>query len=205
MSESEKTTLEMILKSAADEFKKKGFNSASLRNIVKSAGVTTGAFYGYYNSKEELFDALVGEQYNVFMRRYKEAQESFTKLSPEEQHDQMGEISGECMEWMVEYVYQNMEVFKLLLCSAEGTKYEYMIHEMVEIEVKSTNDFISSLKCLGQDVPEIDRQLEHMLISGMFTAFFEMVIHDMPKEKAVNYVRELREFHMAGWQKIMGF
>lgn len=27
--------------------------AASLRNIVKTAGVTTGAFYGYYKSKEE--------------------------------------------------------------------------------------------------------------------------------------------------------
>ena len=37
------------------------------RNIVKNAGVTTGAFYGYYKSKEELFDALVGKQYEHIM------------------------------------------------------------------------------------------------------------------------------------------
>lgn len=43
------------------EFLEKGFKSASLRNIVKAVGLTTGAFYGYYKSKEELFDALVGE------------------------------------------------------------------------------------------------------------------------------------------------
>ena len=50
-----------IRKCAALEFAEKGFRGASLRNIVKQAGVTTGAFYGYYNSKEELFEALVGE------------------------------------------------------------------------------------------------------------------------------------------------
>jgi len=32
----------------------KDFNSASLRNIVKTAGVTTGAFYGYFSGKEAL-------------------------------------------------------------------------------------------------------------------------------------------------------
>ncbi|MFQ7355450.1 MAG: TetR/AcrR family transcriptional regulator [Coprococcus phoceensis] len=42
-------------------FWKKGFQAASFRNIVKNAGVTTGAFYGYYKSKEELFEALVKE------------------------------------------------------------------------------------------------------------------------------------------------
>ena len=60
MRETEKTTLTLIHAAAKKEFLEKGFKSASLRNIVKTAGVTTGAFYGYYNSKEELFDALVG-------------------------------------------------------------------------------------------------------------------------------------------------
>ena len=30
-------------------------------SIVKAAGVTTGAFYGYYAGKQELFAALVDE------------------------------------------------------------------------------------------------------------------------------------------------
>ena len=56
MSEAEQTTLHLILSAAMQEFLKKGFKSASLRNIVKTAGVTTGAFYGYYDSKEDLFE-----------------------------------------------------------------------------------------------------------------------------------------------------
>ena len=55
MSESEQTTLELIHMAAKSEFLEKGFQSASLRNIVKTAGVTTGAFYGYFSSKAALF------------------------------------------------------------------------------------------------------------------------------------------------------
>lgn len=51
----------MIHTAAKAEFMEKGFQAASLRNIVKTAGVTTGAFYGYYNSKEELFSAVVAD------------------------------------------------------------------------------------------------------------------------------------------------
>ena len=50
MNETETTTLDLILSAAMQEFLEKGFKSASLRNIVKKAGVTTGAFYGYYDS-----------------------------------------------------------------------------------------------------------------------------------------------------------
>ena len=57
------TTLENIHRAAKAEFLEKGYKDASLRNIVKSVGMTTGAFYGYYKSKEELFEAIVGEHY----------------------------------------------------------------------------------------------------------------------------------------------
>ena len=67
MNRNENNTLDDILSAAKAEFSEKGFQSASLRRIVKNADVTTGAFYGYFKSKEELFDALVGEQYDTLM------------------------------------------------------------------------------------------------------------------------------------------
>lgn len=200
----ETPTLQSIHRAGKKEFLEKGFKSASLRNIVKEAGVTTGAFYGYYKSKEDLFDALVNEQFSTLMEKYVEAQNSFAGLPASEQPDNMGTISGDCMDWMTGYIYENKEEFKLLLCSAEGTKYENFIHELVEIEVNATHDFIKVLRTLGKEVPDIDPQLEHILVSGMFSAFFEMVIHDMPYEQAVKYVKELRVFYTAGWTEIMG-
>ena len=38
------TTLERIHRAAKAEFLEKGYKDASLRNIVKSVGMTTGAF-----------------------------------------------------------------------------------------------------------------------------------------------------------------
>ena len=69
MNRNENNTLDDILSAAKAEFSEKGFQSASLRRIVKNADVTTGAFYGYFKSKEELFDALVGEQYDTLLGR----------------------------------------------------------------------------------------------------------------------------------------
>ena len=93
MSESERNTLEAIHCAAKEEFTEKGFKSASLRNIVKTAGVTTGAFYGYYNSKAELFKALVGETYDYIMNRYKQAHEMIQQLTEEVHPEKMGKFS----------------------------------------------------------------------------------------------------------------
>lgn len=196
-------TMKLILEEGRKEFIAHGFPGASLRNIAKNAGVTTGAFYGYYRSKHELFDALVGEQYNTILARYAQEHEDFRKLTPEEQVKQMGQISGEDIMWMADYVYDHFEAFRLILCCAEGTKYVSMIHEMSELEVKATEEFMQTLRQLGQNVPEIDPMLEHMLVSGMLTAFFEMVIHNLPREKVHEYVKLLQEFYLAGWKKLM--
>ena len=168
MNEVEQTTLHLILSAAMQEFLEKGFKSASLRNIVKTAGVTTGALYGYYDSKEDLFEALVGKHYNFLLDCFRKAQKEFAEIPPEEQPDNLTSTSGECMYEMLLYAYEHL------------------------------------LERLGRPVPSIDKRLEHILITGMFNTFFELIIHEMPLEEAKHYLKEMRAFYTAGWMKIMG-
>lgn len=204
MSETQQSTLDLIHAAAMQEFMEKGFQSASLRNIVKTAGVTTGAFYGYYDSKEALFEALVCEQYDFFMNRFRDAQKEFADLPPEEQPKNLSTTSGECMHDMLLYAYEHLSEFKLLLCHSEGTRFAKLVDEMVEIETQGTHDYIAVLEALGRPSPPIDARLEHILITGMFNAFFELIIHEMPLAEAQHYLDEMRAFYTAGWMKIMG-
>ncbi len=204
MSETEQTTLERIHIAAKQEFLEKGFRGASLRNIVKTAGVTTGAFYGYFSSKEALFTSIIEPLAAAVMGRFMTAQTDFANLPKEEQPTHMGKESADCVNWMIDYMYDNMEDFKILLCCSEGTSYENFVHSMVEIEVEYTFRYIDVLRSLGNEVPELDRQLCHMIASGMFEGIFEVIRHDMPKERAKVFVEQLQEFYIAGWTKIMG-
>ena len=179
MNEVEQTTLHLILSAAMQEFLEKGFKSASLRNIVKTAGVTTGALYGYYDSKEDLFEALIGEQYDFLLDCFCRAQKEFADIPPEEQPDNLTDISGECMYEMLLYAYEHLNEFKLILCRSEGTRFSKLIDEMVEIETKGTHDYLAVLEKLGRPSPPIDERLEHILITGMFNTFFELIIHEM--------------------------
>ncbi len=197
-------TLGRIHQAAKTEFLQKGYKDASLRNIVKSVGMTTGAFYGYYKSKEKLFEALVGEHYAYLLGCFQKAQKEFADLPHEQQPEVMGDISGACMFDMLHYAYAHLEECKLILCCSEGTKFSGLIDEMVEIEAAATHAYQEVLQELGRPSPRIDPALEHILITGMFHTFFELVIHEMPLGDAENYVREMRAFYTAGWMKIMG-
>ena len=104
MEEKTLPTLERIQQAALDEFSEKGFLGASLRQIVKHAGVTTGAFYGYFSSKEALFASIVEPHAAALMGRFMEAQTSFAELPEEQQPDHMGVESSDCVHWMVDYI-----------------------------------------------------------------------------------------------------
>ena len=204
MEEKSSDTLEKIQQAALEEFSEKRFLGASLRQIVKNAGVTTGAFYGYFSSKEALFASLVEPHAAALMGRFMEAQTCFAELPEEEQPAHMGESSGRYVEWMVDYICQHRQPVKLLLCRAEGTSYEHFVHNMVEQEVDYTLRYMDVLRHLGLDVPELSRSLCHIIASGMFNGLFEIAVHDMPREQALRDVDQLRDFYTAGWLKLMG-
>ena len=186
------------------EFLDKGFQGASLRQIVKNAGVTTGAFYGYFSSKEALFASIVEPHAAALMGKFMAAQTSFAELPEEQQPEHMGVESSGCVHWMVDYICAHREPVKLLLCRAEGTGYEQFIHNMVEVEVESTLRYMEVLRHLGWDVPELSRSLCHIIASGMFSGLFEIVVHDMPREQAQRDVEQFRQFYTGGWLKLMG-
>ncbi len=48
-----------LLDAAAEEFGEKGFHDGSISGITKRAGMALGSFYTYYDSKDEIFQALV--------------------------------------------------------------------------------------------------------------------------------------------------
>ena len=204
MVESSSATLEKIQQAALTEFLDKGFLSASLRQIVKNAGVTTGAFYGYFSCKEALFASIVEPHAAALMGRFMEAQTSFAGRPEAEQPEHMGEDSESCLDWMVDYICQNREPVKLLLCRAEGTGYESFVHNMVEVEVEYTLRYMEVLRRLGRRVPTLSRSLCHIIASGMFNGLCEVVIHDMPYEQALRDVKQLRAFYTAGWLELVG-
>ena len=204
MEENTSATLESIEQAAMQEFLEKGFQGASLRQIVKNAGVTTGAFYGYFSSKEALFNALVEPHAAALMGRFMEAQTSFAELPEEEQVSHMGDESGNYVRWMVDYICQHRDPVKLLLTRSEGTSYERFVHNMVEVEVEYTLRYIEVLRHLGKDVPELSNSICHIIASGMFNGLFEIAIHDMPKKQALQYVEQFRTFYTGGWLSLMG-
>jgi AcrR family transcriptional regulator len=66
-------TLRRVLEAAALEFGQRGYHEAAITGITQRAGVALGTFYTYFESKEEVFRALVRDMSHATRQHVAEA------------------------------------------------------------------------------------------------------------------------------------
>lgn len=197
-----KETQRNILETAKTHFLSDGLTGASLRNIVKDAGLTTGAFYKYYPTKEALFNALTDPYLEYIYEIYDQVVAEFEKLSVGDQTKNMASISDEGMEEMLNYVYDHYDNFKLLLKCGDSGKYEDFIHGMVAREIKSSHRYLEKMKEEGVEVPVVDDSLMHMIYTGFFSSIFQIIEHDIDRITAKENIKQLKQFNIGGWERL---
>lgn len=191
-----------ILETAKRHFLNDGLTGASLRKIVKDAGLTTGAFYKYYPTKEALFNALTDPYLEHIYEIYDQVIAEFEKLSADDQTKNMASISDEGMKQMLDYVYDHYDNFKLLLKCGDSGKYEDFIHGMVDREIKSSHRYLEKMKEEGVEVPVVDDSLMHMIYTGFFSSIFQIIEHDIDRITAKENIKQLKQFNIGGWERL---
>ena len=73
-------TRDRILNSAKKYFLEYGFQAAPLRKIAKDAGFTSGALYGYFDSKEALFYAITDPIAERLIKKLNEIREEMNAI-----------------------------------------------------------------------------------------------------------------------------
>lgn len=66
-------TLRRLIEAAAIEFGERGYHDAAITGITQRAGVALGSFYTYFESKEEVFRALVRDMSHSVRQHVAEA------------------------------------------------------------------------------------------------------------------------------------
>ena len=195
-------TLHDILKVATQEFKEKGFQGASLREIVRKAGVTTGAFYGYYNSKEELFDALVKDFAENILNSLSESNKKFKAVQSTDQQKKLHGFMKDYMADYVSYMMAHKTELELLSKCAAGTKYENFMERLAAHEEESTRDFIRVLEKENPQMEKIEEQTVKIISNSLIHAIVEPAINGSPYETAINTITQVQKFFEYGWSSL---
>lgn len=66
-------TRQKVLQAAREMFIERGYEGATIRDIARAAGMSTGAVFASFTDKPELFDAILGEDFASLLDPMKDA------------------------------------------------------------------------------------------------------------------------------------
>lgn len=193
---------ERIIDCAKREFLEKGYTEASLRTIAANASTSTNSIYVRFHDKEGLFTAIVEPALNKVLEMFRGIQETFHSFDRETQLAEMGKYSASEMNRILDYMYDNLDAFRLLLDASYGTKFHNFVDELVRIEVEYTYKYME-IAGFPQSVTDSMREnLLHIVMTSYFEGVFEVIRHKMSREDAKKYVGLLGTYHRTGFSAI---
>ena len=198
-----KETRQHLLECAKREFLEKGYMKASLRNICKEAGVTTGALYFFFKDKEDLFGALVE---GPLRQLYMAMEEHYAT----ELHigDQAAQLNPECYgdleasRQIVQHMYAYRDAFLLLLTKAQGSHFENCTEEIVDISEQQYRRLCDTVtNAAGK--PRVDDYMTHWMAHIMVDTFSHLFLHEPEESVALKHVDDLTRYLIRGWMGMM--
>ena len=193
---------ERILECAKAEFLDKGYTDASLRVIAAAAETSTNSIYVRFHDKEGLFSAIVEPVLNEMIERFLKIQEAFTQMDAAEQGAHMTEYANGGMAELLDYMYDHLDEFRLLLDASYGTRFHNFVDQLVRIEVEYTYKYMETVGYPTKLGDALTEKLLHIVTTSRFESIFEVIRHGMTREEAAEYIELLSRYHHTGFSAI---
>jgi AcrR family transcriptional regulator len=136
-----------ILKAAERVFQKWGSNKTTMEDIAREAGKGKSTLYYYYQSKEEIFDAVVISEFEKILEKAKELAEE-TKTAKER---------------LIKYIVESINEMKSRISA----------YTIIREEIKRNQNFIKKLRDIFQVREE--RYIEEILKLGLENKEFTFI------------------------------
>jgi len=165
-------TREKLLHAAEAEFGERGFPEASIASITQRAGVALGTFYVYFESKEEIFRALVSHMGELTRQWIGErVAESPDRLTAERRG----------VEAFIEFVRSNRNLYRVV--SMAQFVAEDAFREYSSVFASAYEENLRRAAKAG-DIREGDCEVWSWALIGM-TVFLGMRFADWDEERSV--------------------
>lgn len=204
MGESSAETKKKIVASAKNEFLAKGFMNASLRTIAANAGVTTGAMYRHFKDKDALFCALVDTAIDITTKAVMSADVNVHMNIDNPLGKEHKESETQILTDLLDYIYSDFDAFTLLLFKSSGSTHEDFVNEICDLYTKNCIETFNWMYNEKYAKNKVDDMTAHVLASSLINAFTELIAHKIPKEQAVNFIINIRDFFHFGILHVMG-
>jgi TetR/AcrR family transcriptional regulator len=168
----------VIFDAAVKEFSEKGYTSASMNSLVKTAGISKGSIFKYFHSKSELFDGIV----DVALSGIK----NYLKDVRAETRDQcLADRLGEFLRHGFLFVDKHPRLSRIYFHLLRSGDAPFSSRQLNYITQSSTR-FLTKLILEAQDKNEIDRIVNAGRLAFLLNALLE-------KQLSAYYSRHLSQ------------
>ena len=180
---------ELIIRAGKQEFLKYGYKGASLRNICKQAGVTTGAFYFQFENKEQLLDEILRPVITYFSAMVQ-------KSTMEEFEGESSSADGD--EQMLEMFWNYKEECQILLEGTAGTAYEKFFEELQE---GLRQGFLLFFGKYG--ISDVDEKLLDVIVRMRVESYLTIIRKEYTLEETKKLARQIGIYCDAGFEALV--
>lgn len=206
MAGKELQTRDQILAAAKEEFLERGYRGASLRDIAARAQLTTGALYGCFKDKADLFEQVISPLRDDIIKEWIAVTEK-PEYNPKSEEAQNTDIfDRECALYrdFVGIIMRHPEEMRLLVVAAEGSPSDGFFRQLSELGMLGAVDFMvhSSGETTLSEVG-VHRSLKRILSTPVQQFFAWIVKEDIDQEEAEKSCELLLRFTLSGWRSLL--
>ena len=194
-------TRDRILNSAKKCFLEYGFQAAPLRKIAKDAGFTSGALYGYFDSKEALFYVITDPIADRLIKKLNEIKEEMDKIPDQDRLRQMGSAYYHHIPEIVELLLSDRDAVKLIVTGSRGTRYEAFVETIASRNTANIENAVRKSK--ENHIEGIQEEILAILMEEYIATLFRLVTSDRDKETIINCMEMIGRVYETGITNLM--
>lgn len=199
----DKTTAERrqrVIDVAVSEFATRGYSATNINDIAKKAGISIGAMYSYFASKEDLFLAVVNTAYTLLETVLNEVRANYTDI-----FEMLAGLLAASREYALRYPELN-QIYLDLTTQGLSQMASRLSNKLESITVRLYRDVIRQAKERGQIAEGIDEEAAAFYIDNTFVMYQFSFSVDYYKERMKIFLGDKKCNDITGIEKsIMGF
>lgn len=138
------------------------------------------------------------------VERFLRIQETFHRMDSAAQAKRMPEYADGGTAALVDYMYDHLDEFRLLLDASYGTRFHRFVDTLVQIEVEYTYKYMEATGYSCRTDDGMTEKLLHIVTTSRFESIFEVIRHGMNREEARKYIALLSRYHRTGFLAVFG-
>jgi AcrR family transcriptional regulator len=186
-----------LLRAAEEVFAEHGLSASRVEDITTRAGVSKGAFYLHFESKEDCFRQIV----EGVLARLAATAEVPDRLERMRTADDLASMFEEALAHDIEVLelcWQNRGVLRMILTGGGGAPYAYLMDAFAERVVTRSEGWMRRGIEIGLYRPDIDPVIVARLVSGIYERSVREIIRQPRRPDIAAWARQMQQLFTAG-------